>query len=116
MGRRSVTAASMCIMSVNLLSFRATLNLRNRKKSGRDRSAEYFGVRQFSNSMLRQKPFYKHSVTPLIIIGHGGLPTPMLVFEAFPPINKYFKPRIQSLQDESVISIHLLQHCMTLPY
>ncbi|GBN50408.1 hypothetical protein AVEN_11612-1 [Araneus ventricosus] len=34
---------AMCIMSVNLRPFRATLTLGNRKKSGSDRSGEYWG-------------------------------------------------------------------------
>ncbi|GBM40101.1 hypothetical protein AVEN_246008-1 [Araneus ventricosus] len=55
---------------------------------------------------------------PPYIIGRGGLPKLMLVFDAFTLINKLFKPlgdtHVQSLQGHGVISIHLLQHCKTL--
>ncbi|GBM29416.1 hypothetical protein AVEN_143901-1 [Araneus ventricosus] len=48
------------------------------------------GVRQLSNPMLRQKPLYKRSDIMPCIIGPRGPPTPMLVFDAFTPINKLF--------------------------
>ncbi|GBO05349.1 hypothetical protein AVEN_162364-1 [Araneus ventricosus] len=94
-------------MSANLQLFRATLSLGNRKKPSSDRSGEY-GGRQFSNPMLRQIPLYKRSVMPPCIISRGRPPTPMHVFDAFTPINKLFKQRVQSLQSHGAISIHLL--------
>ncbi|GBL95486.1 hypothetical protein AVEN_54095-1 [Araneus ventricosus] len=110
----SIPMSQQLQCSVNLRPFRDNLSLGNRKKSGSDRSEEYGGGRQFNNPMLRQKPLYKRNVTPPCIIGHGEPPTPMLDFDAFAPISKLLKPRVQSLQGHGVISIHLLQHCMTL--
>ncbi|GBM04300.1 hypothetical protein AVEN_146180-1 [Araneus ventricosus] len=90
------------------------VSFRKQEKSGSDRSGEYLGVRQFRNLVLRQKLLYKHSVMPPCIIGRGGSPTTMLLFDPFMPIIKLSKPRVQSLQNHGVISIHPLQPCMTL--